>query len=154
MGAVEQESIPVLTAGDAAVLRYLALQPGRHMAENLISVGSAVALIDHMEMADVHHHGIRWSFPMIGVHLFHIPVEELPVVQPRQMIALGGADDVPVLKELDGPQYPGQHHPGQRIGLGNKVRSPLGQALRLRLAVRGHHDHGNPAELGVPAQLL
>ena len=83
------------------------------------------------------------------VELLGVAVEVFPVVQPRQAVALGGLDDVPILGKLDGARHAGQYDLPIGIGLGDEVRRAQLQALNLRFLVCREHDHRDVPQLRV-----
>ena len=88
------------------------------------AVGFAVAFVDHMEVVDVDDDRVQILVLVMLVVLLRVAVEILFIIQTRQRVALRGVDDVPVLRELNGAVHAGEHHPGQRIGLGDEVHGP------------------------------
>ena len=117
-------------------------------AQQLVGIGSAVALVDDVEAVDVHHDRVHGRALVVLVKAGNVIIEVFPVEQPGQRVALGGADDLPVLGKLDDAADPGQYHASHGIGLGDEVERPELQAGHLRVVVRGHYDHGNPRQFG------
>ena len=154
MGAVDQEGIRFPAADDTARLLDHRQSFLCDLFQNLIPVGLAVALVDHMKMIDIHDDGIHGKILVVHVKLLRIPVEELPVVESRQLIPFRPADDIPVLGELDGAPHSGLDDLRLRIGLGNKIDGAQSQALHLRIFVGGHYNHGDPGQIRICLELM
>ena len=143
-GAVEQKGIRFAAAGDAARLLHQFQQLRADPPEHFVPVALAVAVVDGMKVIDVHQDRVCGIVLVIDIQLHRVAVEKFLVIQARQLVALGPAKDVAVLGQLNGAQDTGQHDLLHRIGLGDKVNGPQGQAFHLGLAVGGHDDDGNP----------
>ena len=146
MGAVDHEGIGVQTADDAAGVLHHFAQMGADPPEHLVAVGAAVALVDHVEMVDVHQDRVHLQILVELVELLGVAVEELLVVEARQFVAFCGLDDVLVLGQLDDALNSGQDHVDGGIGLGNEVDSAQLQAFHFRFPFRGRDDDGNAGE--------
>ena len=106
--AVDEEGVRLPPADNAARIRHQIPDSPAHIAQNAVSVSRAETLVEHAEMVDIQHDGVHLHLPVMLVELLRVAVKELPVIQPRQRIALRGADDLPVLGQFDGPPYAGQ----------------------------------------------
>ena len=154
VGTVDQEGIAVAPAHDAAIagdaLQYLAAHPAQHV----VAIGLAMALVDHVKMADVHHHGVHVHVLVIDVILVGVIEEEVLVVQAGELVPLGGADDVAVFRQLDHMAHPRQHHPVQIAGLEYKIHGPVVEGVDLVLPIPAHDDDGDALEQRVLGHLL
>ena len=131
--AVGHKGIGLETRDDAAVRADRFAQQLGDAAQHLVAVGLSVAFVDHAEMVDIDDHGVGLDLRVELVILFGIAEEILPVIKPCQRVALGGLDDVAVLKQLDRAQHAGVDHIDVGIGLGDKVYRAEAQALHLRV---------------------
>ena len=149
--AVNQESIRLSSAHNAAGGAENRAGVFADPAQNLIAVDASVALIDQMEVIHVDEHRIHFLSPVQLIQLFRIPEEEFTVVEAGELIALGGLDGLAVLGELNGPQDAGLHDGGGRIGLGNKVGGAHLQTLHLGVRICRQDNDRDPGENGVAA---
>ena len=83
---------------------------------------------------------------MVLVELLGKAVEVLLVVKLGQLIALGGLDDVAVLRELDRALQARFDDADGGIGLRNEVDSPELEALDLGFFLGRRDDDGNTGE--------
>ena len=151
MGAVDVEGVRLVAADDAAGILDDVAHALADAPQHLVAVGLAIALVDHVEVVHVDHDGVHGHVLVVHVVLLGVAIEEFLVVQPRQVVPLGGAQYVPVLRQLYGAQHPRQDHAGHGIGLGDEIDGPEAQALHLDVPVRGQHDHRQP---GIAGRLL
>jgi hypothetical protein len=72
---------------------------------------------------------------MIGVKLLRIAVKVVSVVESGQVISLRQMDNVPVLRQLDGPHHPGPDDlcPWERLG--HEIHGAQRETLHLRILV-------------------
>ena len=152
VGAIDHEGVGFPAAHDAAGIPHHLPQAFADAAQHAVGVAFAMALVDHVEVVHVHHNGVHVHPPVALVELLGEMIEKFPVIQPGQRVALGGADNVPILEQLDRADHAGQHHAGLGIRLGNEVDRAEGQAFDLRFLIRGQHDHGQPLGLRVLPQ--
>ena len=149
MGAVHHKGIGVSSADDSVRIGndrpHLLSDP----SENLVSVGFAVALIDHVEVVDIHNDRIHREILVILVKLLRVTVKVFSVIQSGQLIPFRELDDIPVFRQLDRVQDPGLDHAFHRIGLRHEVDRAQVQALDFRFFFRGRHDHGNEREFRI-----
>ena len=154
VGTVDQEGIAVAPTHDAPLAGDALQDLAAHPAQHIIAIGLAVALVDHVEVADVDHHGVHVHILVIDVVLVGVIEEEILVVQAGELVPLGGADDVAVFRELYDVAYPRQHHPVQIAGLEYKIHGPVVEGVDLVLPVPAHDDDGDALEQRVLGHLL
>ena len=147
MGAVGHKGISLTPAHDTIGIRNSLPDTFTDPLQDLVTVGIAEALIDHMEMVDIHHDGVHGLVFMVLIILLRIAVKKLPVVKTGEGIPLCGHDDLPVLRQLDGFQDTGHHDPGLGIGLWNIINGAQRQAFDLRILVCGQYDHRDVLQL-------
>ena len=152
MRTVDQEGVRLPAADDAVVLDHVPYALA-DAAQQIVSEGLAVALVDRVEVVDIQHDGVGGQILVVDVKLGGVAVEEFPVVETGQRVALRRADDVPVLRQLDGAQHAGQHHLRLGVGLGDEVDGADGEALHLCVLLRRHHNDGDADRLRVRLQL-
>ena len=141
--AVQEKCIRFLAARNTAPLLHEFFELPADIAQHRVCAFSSVALIDDMEMVDVHDDGIHFLIPVIQVILVGISIEEFFVVKTGKVVTLRAADDVPVFAELNGPAHTGMDYFRQRIRLRNKVDRSQIQAVDLGFPVGSQYDHGN-----------
>ena len=149
MRAVDQKRIGLAAAYNAARVFDDFQHALRHALEHLVAIAFSVAVVERAEMIDVQQDRVCGSVLMVCIQLRRVAIEKLFVVQPRQVIPLRPAQDVPVLRQLDGAADAGENDLLLGIGLGDKVDGAQGQAFDLRLAVGGHDDHGKAGKRSV-----
>ena len=146
---VDHKRVRIPAADDPAGVLHHFTHLLADLAQDLVSVGSSVPLVDDMEMVDIQNNGIHIYIRMILVELFRIAVEIFPVVQSGQRIPFRRLDDIPVFIKFDRTLYAGQDHVAVRIRLRNKVDRSLLQALYFRGPLGRRHDNGDPGKLFV-----
>ena len=147
MGAVDHEGICFPPADDSAIRPddlpdFLSDSP-----EHFITITSAIAFIDHMEVIDIHDNGVHGRIFMMLVILLSIPVKILTVIKTCQLIPLCGLDDIPVFRKFYGPAHAGLDHAHSRIGLGDKIDRAKVKALDFRLLLCRGHNNGDPGQM-------
>ena len=140
MGTVDHEGVRLPAADDPAVflhhLAHLLADP----AQDTIPVDRAEALVDHVEMVDVHDDGVHLRLLVVMVKLLGIAVEIFAVVKPCQGVPFCGIDDLSVLREFDRAEDTRQHDACLGIGLGYEIDRAQRQALDLRILIGGQDN--------------
>ena len=141
MRTIDQEGVGLFAADNALGFMGDFLQLDAELPENLVGIALAVALVDHVEVVDVDHNRVHIAILVPLIILLGIAIEELLVEKARELIPLRGANDVAILRKLNDPQNPRQHHIHRRIGLRDKIDRAQLQALQLgRLFGGGDND--------------
>ena len=76
-------------------------------------------------------------------------IEEFSVVEPRERVALGGLEDLPILRQLDDALHTGLDDLGMIEGLRYEVDGAEPQAFHLSLVVGGHDDDRDVPHRGI-----
>ena len=138
--AVDQESICLAPADDSPGALYDAAQLLADAPQDFVAIGPPVALIDHVEVIDVHDDRVHGQVLVKLIELLRIAEKEFFVVESGQRVPLCLVDDIAVLRELDRSLHARLDHLRQGIGFGNKVDRAKCQALHLCRAVARHDD--------------
>ena len=149
VGAVDVEGIRAAAAADAPCLPRKSPDLFADVAEHPVSVGSAVQLVDHLEMIDVHIDRIHGDLPVVAVIHIGIADKILKSVELCQALTLCGLDGVAVFQQLDALADAGPDDLPGRVGLVDEIHGPQVQALHLRLLVSRQDNDGNALELRV-----
>ena len=149
VGNIEQEGVRTAPAGEALGLLGHPAEAGAYLPEDLVAVGFAEALVDHVEMVHVDEGRVHVQLLVEHVELLGVAEEVLARVEAGDGVALRVFDDLPVLVELHGAADAGQDDFGVGIALGDEVACAEFQALDFGVLLARHDDDGDLAQLGV-----
>ena len=147
--AVDQKRIRIAAAGNAACLLHESQRPFSDTPENVIAVTLAIAIIDRVEMIDVHQDSIRWPLGMMRIKLDSIAIEKVSVIKACQLIPLCPAKDIPVFRKLNGAQHTGKNNLLPWVRFRDKVDGAQRKAFHLRVTVRRHDDNGDTGKADI-----
>ena len=154
MRTIDEERVAASAAHNAARLPHRGKKLPADLLQDPVACCPPVALIQHVELIDIHHHGIHAGIRVMLIIAHGVAIEVFTIVKPRQRIPLGPADDIAVLIQLNRPKNSSQNHLLPRIGLGNKIDSSQRQAFHLRVLIRRHHDDRQRCRLRLLAKPL
>ena len=141
-GAVQQEGVGPLAAAHAAHLAGRVANALADLSQNIVGIVLAVALVEHVELVDVHHHGVHGHLGVALVVQVDVAQEVVDVVQPGQAVALRGFDGLPALGQLHATVHPGLDDLPGGVGLRYEIHGADFQAFQLRVLIGGEHDDG------------
>ena len=98
VGAVDKEYVRFATAAHTADLTGYLTDALSDSGEHAVSILLSVALVQHVEVVDVQHDGIHGHIGVMLVVHPNVAQEVVEVKQVRQAVALGGLDDVALLR--------------------------------------------------------
>ena len=100
--AIEHEFVRLIAAYNASGLLDHFQRVFRNTPENFVPVRFSVTVVDRVEMVDIDNNGVCRSVLVVQVELVRVMIEELFVVELRQMIALRPAEGIPVFGKFYG----------------------------------------------------
>ena len=100
-------------------------------------------------MVDIQGYSVHLLARVVHVVLLHVAVEELPVEQTGERIALGVLNDVLVFRQLDGAFDARQDDFRLFKWLSDEIRSTAAQTRDFCRTLRGEHDEGDVLQIRI-----
>ena len=107
--AIDKEGIRTSAAGNAAQIAGDLSDAFSYASKHAVPVLLSVALIDHMEMIDIHDHSIHRHIRIMLIVQPDVAQEVIQVEQICQTVALCRMYDIPLFRKLDAAVDSGVH---------------------------------------------
>ena len=144
--AVQVEAVRFDPAGDSLRLSEKAPDLFSDQTQHFIAEFPAVHRIDGVKLLDVHNDGVHVHLRVIAVQPACVLKEEIPGIQMRQPVILRSGDQLLALTQLQNPVHARQDDLRDIERLRNKVHGTHLKRLKLRVFIRGQHDHRKMAQ--------